>query len=178
MELQMNIILSTTILLLTFLSGNLSYAEGSAGVETTEIDTPAVNLKNTIEKSKLEEGHDWELVFTIPAIKLKEGEDAQLFQGIGFGLQFKNMFDGIWKKNSLGNSLILTPLGMLSTEKILEADGENSSSYVLSAGFIIGIQSKKNNSSIGIGYTYDVLGTKSIKNTQRNAILLNISQSL
>ena len=117
---------------------------------------------------------DWQLSFSVPAVKLRQGEQAQLFEGLAVGLQLNNLFSRT--ETSLLNAIIITQAFMLSTSTTIDATTSNKKSdYVLSGAILFGV--RQGNKSFQIGYGYDVVSSESadvLNSRNRSTILFNI----
>lgn len=120
---------------------------------------------------------DWGVSLSVPAIKLKQGEKAKLFEGIAAGLQLNRLLGKT--EGSLASGFILTPAFMLSTTNTINQSGNSESDYVFSTAILAGF--KKGSASFQIGYSYDVMSSQSnsvFDKSNKGSILLSIGTSL
>lgn len=122
-------------------------------------------------------GNDWNPTISVPALKFRQGEQVQVFQGLAVGIQLNNLFLAKGSlESSIRKALIITPALMLSTEKTLNSTtGVIKSDYVFAAAILFGI--KKDSTSFQIGWSYDMVSSESaaaLQSRPRTSILFNI----
>lgn len=168
------------------ITSTCSYAD-----ETTPSPT-AVEIDKAVEKFKKEAmeraaldaatcgtwswgcDNDWDISVSIPAIKLRQGEKAKLFEGIAAGVQLNNLFGKT--HNSLASGIILTPAFMLATTDAIDASGNRNSDYVLSFALLFGVK-KEGGNSFQIGYAYDLMSSHPadvFKKAKKGSVLFNV----
>jgi hypothetical protein len=118
---------------------------------------------------------DWNISVSIPVLKFRQGEQAQVFQGLAVGLQLNDL----WSRNepySLKKAFVLTPAMMMSTTNTLDStSGNKKSDYVFSFAFLVGL--KKNNYSFQIGWSLDLMSSETsdaFNSRERHGILFNV----
>jgi hypothetical protein len=121
---------------------------------------------------------DWQLSFSVPAIKLQQGEKARIFEGIAAGIQLNNLFSRT--ETSLLNAVIITPAFMLSTATALDTTtGNRESEYVFSGALLFGIRQGKR--SFQIGASYDLMSSEdrsSFDAREKTSILFTVGTGL
>ena len=99
---------------------------------------------------------DWNLTFSVPAIKVRQGEEMKIFNGLGAGIHMKNVFSR--KEDTFLNAISFSPMVFMSTLSTSSSGSatDDKSDYVISIGLLLNILGKEKH-NLQVGYGYDVL---------------------